>query len=32
MRELEGFGGKSSNKSSKNHGGIGSAYASGEMI
>jgi hypothetical protein len=32
MGELGGFGGKSSDKSSKNHGGIGSASGSGEMI
>jgi hypothetical protein len=32
MGELEGFGGESSNKSSKNHGGVESASSSGEMM
>jgi hypothetical protein len=29
--ELGGFGGESSDKSSKNHGGVGRASSSGEM-
>jgi hypothetical protein len=32
MGELGGFEGKSSYKSSKNHGGVGSAFGSGEII
>jgi hypothetical protein len=32
MGELGGFGGESLDKSSKNHGGVGRASGSGEMI
>jgi hypothetical protein len=32
MGELGGFGGESSDKSSKNHGGVGRVLGSGEMI
>jgi hypothetical protein len=32
MGELGGLGGESSNRSSKNHGGIGRASGLGEMI